>query len=596
MASSHYSSLEGIPTHDEVREQLKRILSSEEFPSPESSRKLLRFVIVETLAGRSRYLKALTIAQEAFDRGANFDAQSDPVVRIAAGRLRRDLERYYLVAGASDRVIITIPKGGYIPSFRINLLNPPDSTTARPTPNGVNVGQRHIVPKLSAARIRKVMQSVRVLRVAPLAIIMMLALSGYVVTRSSPLTSSSSAPMDRPTILVEQFKQITADPVASRLSSGLTGDVISRLIRFGDISLISSEFEMGGVAPEPHYVLQGSIRVEGHHVRAVGRLLHLPDRAIIWADQVDGDLRTQSEFEIESDLAARIVSAIAQPYGVIFQADANQIAHVGVEGDAYTCTLSYYSYRLDPTLKAHGQVKSCLTATVDRLPSRATYSALLSLTVLDEVRFPFKLGVKTPPGSLATALELAQRAFDLDPQNARALQALMLAKFFNNDVEGALVAGAAAYQSNPEDSEIAGEYGLRLAMSGKWDSGCELISHALSRKVGPKGYYEVGMALCAQMRGDLQAAELWGRMADLEYNPMHRLVLISILGARGKVADATEEMEWLRRHAPALLGDLRKQVAARLHRREDQEILFRGLRLAGVNPDPSDEQEATSVQ
>lgn len=42
------------------------------------------------------------------------------------------------------------------------------------------------------------------------------------------------------------------------------------------------------------------------------------------------------------------------------------------------------------------------------------------------------------------------------------------------------------------------------------------------------------MALCAFMRGDLQAAELWSRMSDLEYNPMHRLVLMSILGAQGK--------------------------------------------------------------
>lgn len=40
MAISRDRSLEGIPTHDEVREQLKRIVSSEEFPSPESSRKL----------------------------------------------------------------------------------------------------------------------------------------------------------------------------------------------------------------------------------------------------------------------------------------------------------------------------------------------------------------------------------------------------------------------------------------------------------------------------------------------------------------------------------------------------------------------------
>ncbi|MGO7917282.1 hypothetical protein ACC702_38380, partial [Rhizobium ruizarguesonis] len=41
----------------------------------------------------------------------------DPVVRIEAGRLRRSLERYYLVAGQQDPVRIDIPKGGYVPTF-----------------------------------------------------------------------------------------------------------------------------------------------------------------------------------------------------------------------------------------------------------------------------------------------------------------------------------------------------------------------------------------------------------------------------------------------------------------------------------------------
>jgi hypothetical protein len=76
----------------------------------------------------------------------------------------------------------------------------------------------------------------------------------------------------------------------------------------------------------------------------------------------------------------------------------------------------------------------------------------------------------------------------------------MLANFFSNDISGALRAGAAAYAINPNDTEVAGEYGLRLSMSGKWESGRELISAAVSNSAGPGGYYEVGVALCAFMR------------------------------------------------------------------------------------------------
>lgn len=89
--------------------------------------------------------------------------------------------------------------------------------------------------------------------------------------------------------------------------------------------------------------------------------------------------------------------------------------------------------------------------------------------------------MKPLPASLEKSFKLAERAVELDPQNARALQALMLANVFRNDIQSALRAGAAAYAINANDTEVAGEYGLRLAMSGKWDTGCGLVSNAVSK-------------------------------------------------------------------------------------------------------------------
>ena len=71
----------------------------------------------ETLAGRSDGLKGYSLGLAVFGRGETFDAQSDPVVRLEARRLRRDLDTYYVDAGARDPVRITIPKGHYVPHF-----------------------------------------------------------------------------------------------------------------------------------------------------------------------------------------------------------------------------------------------------------------------------------------------------------------------------------------------------------------------------------------------------------------------------------------------------------------------------------------------
>ena len=101
-----------------MRAQLERLVASADFDVPERARKFLRYVVEETLAGRGDRIKAYSVGTEVFERDASFDAQSDPVVRIEAGRLRRALEHYYLVAGQSDPVLIDIPKGAYVPTSR----------------------------------------------------------------------------------------------------------------------------------------------------------------------------------------------------------------------------------------------------------------------------------------------------------------------------------------------------------------------------------------------------------------------------------------------------------------------------------------------
>ena len=93
-----------IPS-SEIRAQLERILTSPDFDVPDRAHRFLRYVVTESLSGRADRIKAYTIAVEVFGRVGTFDPQSDPVVRIEAGRVRRGLERYYLTAGSSDPIV-----------------------------------------------------------------------------------------------------------------------------------------------------------------------------------------------------------------------------------------------------------------------------------------------------------------------------------------------------------------------------------------------------------------------------------------------------------------------------------------------------------
>lgn len=98
------------PTADEVRAELARILASQCFAQAARSSDFLRYVVEQSLAGGAERLKGYAIALEVFERPASFDAQSDPLVRVEAGRLRRRLLEYYVAEGYANPVRIDLPR------------------------------------------------------------------------------------------------------------------------------------------------------------------------------------------------------------------------------------------------------------------------------------------------------------------------------------------------------------------------------------------------------------------------------------------------------------------------------------------------------
>lgn len=111
---------------DEVMKSLDRVLTSDEFASSPNLRKFLSYIVEQTLNGKDADLKAYSIAIDAFNRSEDFDSQIDPVVRVQAGRLRKNLTEYYNGSGATDPIRIEIPRGSYKPIFNKQYSNPND--------------------------------------------------------------------------------------------------------------------------------------------------------------------------------------------------------------------------------------------------------------------------------------------------------------------------------------------------------------------------------------------------------------------------------------------------------------------------------------
>ena len=109
-----------------VRAQLDRILASEVFSRSQHLRRFLSFIVEQSLAGERHSLKESVLAHELYGKGTDFDGGTDPVVRVDARRLRDKLREYD--EGRSDPVVISLPKGSYVPLFEANSDSPPAHT------------------------------------------------------------------------------------------------------------------------------------------------------------------------------------------------------------------------------------------------------------------------------------------------------------------------------------------------------------------------------------------------------------------------------------------------------------------------------------
>lgn len=552
-----------LPAED-CRAQLSRILESPDFDAADRKHRFLSYVVNEHLSGRGDRIKAYSIAVEVFGRDASFDPQADPIVRVEAGHLRRALERYYLTAGQTDPIVIAIPKGAYVPTFsrrRPTGLEPSDPPVALDT---ASPPPQRSWRRLAAAA-----------ALLTICAIVVLAWSAYSF-RARP-----SKP-ETPRLLVEWFDDLSGTEESAGLARGLTQEIVGQLSKFKDVVVILPRGP--AEVPSARYVLAGSVDLQPDRFRILVRMLSRADGSVLWAHSYDGVTTVSGLLKAQADVAANVATNLAQAYGVIFEADARLVVPNPPEDwAAYACTLSYYSYRISLASKERPAVRACLERAVKSFPSYATAWALLSQIYIDEIRFSHPLDPATFPFWLDRALAAADRAVELEPLNVRGLQAQMFALYFRGEIAAALDVGSRAMALNPNDTELMGEYGYRLALSGKWDDGCALVNEARDRNPGPLAYYETALAMCSYFKGDYQQAAMWIKKANGQRNALYHAIAAAIFAEGGYKGDAESERAWLMDHEPALVANAREEIRWRLGRPEDVERFLDSLKKAGLD-------------
>ena len=109
----------------EKREELRRVLESKHFTGSPKKTRFLEFVSEQTFLGDGEKLNEYLIGVEVYERGSDFNPQKDPIVRVQAHEIRRQLKKHYEEDGKDRPIRIDLPSGHYVPVFSRSMPGGP---------------------------------------------------------------------------------------------------------------------------------------------------------------------------------------------------------------------------------------------------------------------------------------------------------------------------------------------------------------------------------------------------------------------------------------------------------------------------------------
>jgi TolB-like protein len=408
---------------------------------------------------------------------------------------------------------------------------------------------------------------------------------------STDAANIAVAPLDRPSIAVLPFANLSGDPNQEYFADGMVDDILSALshVRWLFVIARQSSFiyktrsaDMTQIGRElgVRYAVEGSVRRDENRVRVTAQLIETETGAHIWADRYDGDLR--DIFALQDELTEKIAAAVE------FNVQAAEVRRARAKP---TDSLTAYDLYLRALPAYFGQTKEDYKLT-GFLLSHATeidpeYSEALGL-LTDSVAVRTLLGWhESWSGGVDEACRLADRAVAAAPDNGTCLATAaftygILARRFDEAFELANRA-VALY---PNSVLVRYRTGAVYAVCGEADkaiSQCEAASRMnplASKKAATATYSTLSCALYFAGRYDdcLDAGRRALALAPQD-NIARKYVAMS-LGQLGRSRDAqTEIAELVKLQSDATIALLQQQG---FRHKWMHELHVEGLRKAGL--------------
>lgn len=110
----------GAEIQSAVKSELDAILAAPAFSQSSRCKRFLSYVVGQALSGKADQLKERIIGVKVFERANDYDTGEDSIVRVTANEVRKRIGQFYQESKANHPIQIDLPRGSYIPDFKIH--------------------------------------------------------------------------------------------------------------------------------------------------------------------------------------------------------------------------------------------------------------------------------------------------------------------------------------------------------------------------------------------------------------------------------------------------------------------------------------------
>jgi tetratricopeptide (TPR) repeat protein len=429
----------------------------------------------------------------------------DPIVRIQAGRLRRSLERYYLLSGKQDPVHIELPRGAYLPTF--SAIVEEEAPAA--------------VPRPAAAR----------------------AVEGD----------------GWPWVIVSAFAPIASAEGDAEVRALLDEELPAELARYRDARvLLQSEVERVDAADRPRarFSLGGRLRAAAEGWMVSARLVDQATGEQVWGESYYTTPKSGRWWGSPEDVARVVAARVGAEEGAIVHLlAAEQRQRRTAPATTYDAILlSYEFFRTRDRATLAAAIEALRQATAADPGCGLAWTRLARLFVANH---NFALTPMETP--LDQAVAFAHRAVEADASR-QARCVLALALLSQGELKAARAQLEEALRVSPDSLVYLDVLGFLLTLVGDWERGPALSRSARERNPHFLPQALIGLWADHFRRGEIEAAyqvALEFHDPTLFWRPVMRASCLGHLGRRAEaeVAELLRARPDFRARGRALIGN-----------------------------------------